>query len=279
MMQWENSASDYHMVSNIFRSSSLVGNFFNNYIFIQLYYYPLKLVTVLSKGFRFAVWYPDQSTIYLFLLSFQYQSTRECLFSSYCSSDFIVMMGNKWMLNHSIYQFQKFQRVKSWIYVTQTGLFLRYAMKHWYTSASSASVASACEMISFHCLEPDLPILENWFKLILCNLSVISLGASACNKWPWFRGVSAWFKCWIRGVSACDLFKCWIGTIKSSSSGVISLLRLLEIPSFYAMYQKSWSYATLLLRYVWQMWFLFFILGYVLPFYPPNNQHIKIIKK
>ena len=111
-------------------------------------------------------------------------------------------------------------------------------MKHWYTSASFASVASVCEMISFHCLEPDLPILENWFKLILCNLSVISLGASACDKWPWFRDFSAWFKCWIRGVSACDVFKCWIGTIKSSSSEVISLLRSLEISSFYANVPK-----------------------------------------
>ena len=47
--------------------------------------------------------------------------------------------------------------------------------------------------------------------------------------------------------------------------------------------QKSWSYATMFLRYgLWQMQLLFFILGYFLPFYPPkspNNQNSKKMKK
>ena len=49
------------------------------------------------------------------------------------------------------------------------------------------------------------------------------------------------------------------------------------------MYQKSWSYAILLLRYgVWGMYLLFFILGYFLHFYPlnsPKNENFKTIKK
>ena len=41
---------------------------------------------------------------------------------------------------------------------------------------------------------------------------------------------------------------------------------------FTHMYQKSWSYATLFLRYnAWRMQFLFFILDYFLPFYPPMD--------
>ena len=47
--------------------------------------------------------------------------------------------------------------------------------------------------------------------------------------------------------------------------------------------QKSWSYATMFLRYgLWQMQLLFSILGYFLPFYPPkspNNQNSKKMKK
>ena len=39
---------------------------------------------------------------------------------------------------------------------------------------------------------------------------------------------------------------------------------------FKQVYQKSWSYAILFLRYgTWRM--LIFILGYFLPFYPPNS--------
>ena len=46
---------------------------------------------------------------------------------------------------------------------------------------------------------------------------------------------------------------------------------------FTQVYQKSWSYDTLFLRYnAWQMKFLLFILGYFLPFYPPNNPKTKI---
>ena len=44
--------------------------------------------------------------------------------------------------------------------------------------------------------------------------------------------------------------------------------------------QKSWSYAVLFLRHgEWQMWLLFFILDYFLPFYPffksLKNQNLK----
>ena len=49
------------------------------------------------------------------------------------------------------------------------------------------------------------------------------------------------------------------------------------------VHQKSWSYAILFLRYgAWQMQLLFFILGYFLPFYPPNstkNEYFKKMKK
>ena len=49
------------------------------------------------------------------------------------------------------------------------------------------------------------------------------------------------------------------------------------------VHQKSWSYAILFLRYgAWQMQMLFFILGYFLPFYPPNstkNEYFKKMKK
>ena len=52
---------------------------------------------------------------------------------------------------------------------------------------------------------------------------------------------------------------------------------------FMQVYQKSWSHATLFLRYgVWRMWLLFFFLGYFSPFYPPdspNNQNFKKRKK
>ena len=51
---------------------------------------------------------------------------------------------------------------------------------------------------------------------------------------------------------------------------------------FTQVYQKSWSYAILFLRYAaWQM-YLFFILGYFLPFYPhnsPKNGNVKKRKK
>ena len=54
----------------------------------------------------------------------------------------------------------------------------------------------------------------------------------------------------------------------------------LEIISFTQLYQKSWSYVTLFMRYdVWGMWFLFFILGYFLPFYHPNNQKNQNFRK
>ena len=46
---------------------------------------------------------------------------------------------------------------------------------------------------------------------------------------------------------------------------------------FTHVYQKSWSYATLFLRCDVQ--FLFFILGYFLPFYSLTTQKIKIKKK
>ena len=49
------------------------------------------------------------------------------------------------------------------------------------------------------------------------------------------------------------------------------------------VYQKSWSYAILLLRYgVWRMQLSFFILVYFLPFYPTNsqkNEYFKTMKK
>ena len=121
------------------------------------------------------------------------------------------------MLNHSIYHFEKSQRVKS----------LKHETLVYFSFFCICCIK--CEMISFHCLEPDLPTLEDWFKLVLCNLSVVSLGASACDKSPWFGGVSVWFKCWIRGASAWEVFKCIIGTIKSSLSGIISLLRSLAV--------------------------------------------------
>ena len=41
---------------------------------------------------------------------------------------------------------------------------------------------------------------------------------------------------------------------------------------FTLVYQKSWSYAMLFLRYsAWRMWFLFSILDYFLSFYPPDS--------
>ena len=41
---------------------------------------------------------------------------------------------------------------------------------------------------------------------------------------------------------------------------------------FTQVYQKLWSYTTLFLIYgMWRMLLLFFILGYFLPFYPPNS--------
>ena len=56
--------------------------------------------------------------------------------------------------------------------------------------------------------------------------------------------------------------------------------KCLEISSFYMSAPKSSSYATLFLRYyAWRMKFLFFISGYFLPFYPPNNPKIKNLKK
>ena len=46
------------------------------------------------------------------------------------------------------------------------------------------------------------------------------------------------------------------------------------------VYQKSWSYAILFLRYgTWWMQLLFFILGYFLPFYPLTAPKIKFSKK
>ena len=49
---------------------------------------------------------------------------------------------------------------------------------------------------------------------------------------------------------------------------------------FTQVYQKSWPYAILFLRYgAWQMQLLFFILGYLLPYYPLRVQKIKIWKK
>ena len=49
------------------------------------------------------------------------------------------------------------------------------------------------------------------------------------------------------------------------------------------LYQKSWSYVLLFLRYsTWQMQLLFFGLGYFLPFYPtnsPKNENFKKMKK
>ena len=52
---------------------------------------------------------------------------------------------------------------------------------------------------------------------------------------------------------------------------------------FKPVYQKTWSYALLFLRYgAWQMKLLFFILGFFLPFYSlnsPKNQNFKKMKK
>ena len=49
---------------------------------------------------------------------------------------------------------------------------------------------------------------------------------------------------------------------------------------FTQVYQKSWLYAVLFLRYgIWRMQLLFFILGYFLPFYPLTDQKMKIPKK
>ena len=52
---------------------------------------------------------------------------------------------------------------------------------------------------------------------------------------------------------------------------------------FTKVYQKSWSYAMLFMRYgAWQIYLLFFIWGYFLPFYPPNspkNQNFKKMKQ
>ena len=52
---------------------------------------------------------------------------------------------------------------------------------------------------------------------------------------------------------------------------------------FTQVYQKSWSYGIRFLRYdVWQMYLLFFILGYTCPFYLPNspkNENVKKMKK
>ena len=54
---------------------------------------------------------------------------------------------------------------------------------------------------------------------------------------------------------------------------------------FTQVYQKSWSYAILFLRYgTWHMYF-FFILGYFLPFYSPSsqkkldNEHVRLDAK
>ena len=53
--------------------------------------------------------------------------------------------------------------------------------------------------------------------------------------------------------------------------------------NFTQLYQKSWSYVILFLRYcTWWIYFLFFILGYTFPFYPsnsPKNQNLKKKKK
>ena len=49
---------------------------------------------------------------------------------------------------------------------------------------------------------------------------------------------------------------------------------------FTQVYQKSWSYAILFLRYgTWWIGFLFFILGYILPFYSLNNWKKTKLKK
>ena len=49
---------------------------------------------------------------------------------------------------------------------------------------------------------------------------------------------------------------------------------------FTYMYQKLWSDDVRFLRYgAWQMLLLFMILGYFLPFYPPNSPKNKILKK
>ena len=53
---------------------------------------------------------------------------------------------------------------------------------------------------------------------------------------------------------------------------------------FTQVYQKSWLYAMLFLRYgAWRMQLFFFILGYFLPFYPnpspPNSPKNKNFKK
>ena len=49
---------------------------------------------------------------------------------------------------------------------------------------------------------------------------------------------------------------------------------------FTQVYQKSWSYATLFLRFnVWQMLFFIFIFGLLFAFYSPNNIKNQNLKK
>ena len=49
---------------------------------------------------------------------------------------------------------------------------------------------------------------------------------------------------------------------------------------FTKLYQKSWSYAILPLRYgMWRMQLFLFILGYFLPFYPHNSPKNETFKK
>ena len=50
--------------------------------------------------------------------------------------------------------------------------------------------------------------------------------------------------------------------------------------NFTQLYQKSWSYVILFLRYcTWWIYFLFFILCYTFPFYPSNSPKNKNFKK
>ena len=49
---------------------------------------------------------------------------------------------------------------------------------------------------------------------------------------------------------------------------------------FTQVYQKSWSHAMVFLGYgAWRMWLSFFILGYILPFYPPRSSKSQNLKK
>ena len=68
----------------------------------------------------------------------------------------------------------------------------------------------------------------------------------------------------------CDRCNCYFSLFQKNEKNSQ------RYPYFTQLYQKSWSYAILFLKYdTWQI-LLFFILGYFLSFYSPNKQPKKL---